>query len=200
MQALVQIRPAQPADAEVAAALLYSAYTHTLVTFPLQEEHERGLVERLEHFCLHTGSLRTLSRPPAGAWHFERDRLKWRPAIIDHGQAGWADQSAVRQLAVFHVGAWPPGVMAAIQTWPVAANQFTLDDRQALFTTEVAHLDTPVRRLWCFGTRGAPEHAIRAQILAEMNPHPIDGLADVDEGRAVAHGIDRTALRMLPAG
>jgi ribosomal protein S18 acetylase RimI-like enzyme len=50
MQALVQIRPAQPADAEVAAALLYSAYTHTLVTFPLQEEHERGLVERLEHF------------------------------------------------------------------------------------------------------------------------------------------------------
>jgi ribosomal protein S18 acetylase RimI-like enzyme len=50
MQALVQIRPAKPADAEVAAALLYSAYTHTLVTFPLQEEHERGLVERLEHF------------------------------------------------------------------------------------------------------------------------------------------------------
>ena len=53
MQALVQIRPAQPADAEVAAALLYSAYTHTLVTFPLQEEHERGLVERLELSLIH---------------------------------------------------------------------------------------------------------------------------------------------------
>jgi ribosomal protein S18 acetylase RimI-like enzyme len=55
-QALVQIRPAQPADAEVAAALLYSAYTHTLVTFPLQEEHERGLAERLEHFFRQDGN------------------------------------------------------------------------------------------------------------------------------------------------
>ena len=52
MQALVQIRPAQPADAEVAAVLLYSAYTHIQVTFPLQEEHERGLIDRLQHlFC-----------------------------------------------------------------------------------------------------------------------------------------------------
>jgi ribosomal protein S18 acetylase RimI-like enzyme len=50
MRALIQIRPAQPADAEVAAILLYSAYMHTQVTFPLREELERGLIERLEHF------------------------------------------------------------------------------------------------------------------------------------------------------
>ena len=56
MQALVQIRPAQSADAAVAAALLYAAYTHTQVTFPLQEEHERGLVERLGQFFRQDGN------------------------------------------------------------------------------------------------------------------------------------------------
>jgi ribosomal protein S18 acetylase RimI-like enzyme len=56
MRALIQIRPAQPADSEVAAALLYSAYTHTQVAFPLQEEHERGLIERLEHFFRQDGN------------------------------------------------------------------------------------------------------------------------------------------------
>jgi ribosomal protein S18 acetylase RimI-like enzyme len=56
MRALIQIRPAQPADAEVAAALLYSAYTHTQVTFPLQEEHESHFVERLEHFFRQDGN------------------------------------------------------------------------------------------------------------------------------------------------
>jgi ribosomal protein S18 acetylase RimI-like enzyme len=56
MQALVQIRPAQPADAEIAAALLYSAYTHTPVTFPLQEEHEPGLIDRLQHFFRQDGN------------------------------------------------------------------------------------------------------------------------------------------------
>ena len=56
MQALVQIRPAQPVDAAVAAALLCSAYTHTQVTFPLQEEHERRLVERLGQFFRQDGN------------------------------------------------------------------------------------------------------------------------------------------------
>ena len=50
MQALIQIRPAQPADAEVAALLLYSAYTHTQVTSPLRAEHESKFIERLQHF------------------------------------------------------------------------------------------------------------------------------------------------------
>jgi hypothetical protein len=56
MRALIQIRPAQPADAEIAAVLLYSAYTHTSITFPLQEEHERALIERLEHFFRQDGN------------------------------------------------------------------------------------------------------------------------------------------------
>src|SRR5947199_5255167 len=50
MRDSIQIRPAQPVDAEVAAVLLYSAYTHTHISYPLREEHESGLIERLEHF------------------------------------------------------------------------------------------------------------------------------------------------------
>ena len=50
MRESIQIRPAQPVDAEVAAVLLYSAYTHTHVTSPLPEEHESGFIERLQHF------------------------------------------------------------------------------------------------------------------------------------------------------
>src|SRR5258706_9131890 len=56
MRALIPIRPAQPADVEVAAVLLYSAYTHTQVTFPLREEHESGFIERLQHFFRQDGN------------------------------------------------------------------------------------------------------------------------------------------------
>src|SRR5437667_9636595 len=56
MRDSIQIRPAQPVDAEVAAVLLYSAYTHTHVTSPLREEHESGLIERLEHFFRQDGN------------------------------------------------------------------------------------------------------------------------------------------------
>jgi ribosomal protein S18 acetylase RimI-like enzyme len=56
MRALIPIRPAQPADAEIAVILLYSAYTHTQITFPLREELERGFVERLEHFFRQDGN------------------------------------------------------------------------------------------------------------------------------------------------
>src|SRR5437763_13166940 len=52
----IQIRPAQPVDAEVAAVLLYSAYTHTHVTYPLREEHESGFIERLQHFFRRDGN------------------------------------------------------------------------------------------------------------------------------------------------
>lgn len=52
----IQIRPAQPADAEVAAVLLYSAYTHTQVAYPMQEEHESGWMERLQHFFRQEGN------------------------------------------------------------------------------------------------------------------------------------------------
>ena len=56
MRDSTQIRPAQPVDAEVAAVLLYSAYTHTHVTSPLREEHESGFIERLEHFFRQDGN------------------------------------------------------------------------------------------------------------------------------------------------
>jgi ribosomal protein S18 acetylase RimI-like enzyme len=56
MQDSILIRPAQPGDAEVAAVLLYSAYTHTQVTYPLQEEHENRFIERLQHFFRHEGN------------------------------------------------------------------------------------------------------------------------------------------------
>jgi ribosomal protein S18 acetylase RimI-like enzyme len=56
MRAVTQIRPAQPSDAEAAVALLYSAYTHTHVTFPLREEHGSGWIERLQHFFRQDGN------------------------------------------------------------------------------------------------------------------------------------------------
>jgi ribosomal protein S18 acetylase RimI-like enzyme len=52
----IQIRPAQPVDAEVAAVLLSSAYTHTHVTSPLPEAHESGFIERLQHFFRQDGN------------------------------------------------------------------------------------------------------------------------------------------------
>ncbi len=56
MQDSLQIRPAQPVDAEVAAILLYSAYMHTQVTASLREEHQSGLIERLQHFFRQDGN------------------------------------------------------------------------------------------------------------------------------------------------
>jgi ribosomal protein S18 acetylase RimI-like enzyme len=56
MRDSIQIRPAQPVDAEVASVLLYSAYTHTHVIYPLREEHESGFIERLQHFFRQDGN------------------------------------------------------------------------------------------------------------------------------------------------
>src|SRR6266513_3429106 len=56
MRESIQIRPAQPGDAEVAAVLLYSAYTHIQLTYPLPEEHESGFIERLQHFFRQDGN------------------------------------------------------------------------------------------------------------------------------------------------
>ena len=50
MQDSIQIRPARPDDAEVAAVLLASAYMHEQVNFPLPEEHESGWIERLQQY------------------------------------------------------------------------------------------------------------------------------------------------------
>jgi hypothetical protein len=56
MRDSIQIRPAKPTDAEVAAILLYSAYTHTHVTYPLREEHESGFIKRLQHYFRQDGN------------------------------------------------------------------------------------------------------------------------------------------------
>ncbi|HEY6409660.1 MAG TPA: GNAT family N-acetyltransferase [Ktedonobacteraceae bacterium] len=56
MRDSIQIRPARPIDVEVAAVLLYSAYTHTHVSYPLREEHESGFIERLQHFFRQDGN------------------------------------------------------------------------------------------------------------------------------------------------
>ncbi|GHO88848.1 GNAT family N-acetyltransferase [Dictyobacter formicarum] len=56
MRDSIQIRPAQPGDAEVAAVLLASAYTHTPVTYPLREEHENGWIKRLQDFFRQDGN------------------------------------------------------------------------------------------------------------------------------------------------
>ena len=53
---MIQIRPAQPGDAEVAAVLLASAYTHTQVTASPQEKHESGWIERLQGFFRQDGN------------------------------------------------------------------------------------------------------------------------------------------------
>jgi ribosomal protein S18 acetylase RimI-like enzyme len=45
----INIRPAQQADAEVASVLLYSAYNHTQVTYPLPAKHENMFVGHLQH-------------------------------------------------------------------------------------------------------------------------------------------------------
>ncbi len=56
MRDSIHIRPAQPGDAEVASALLYSAYMHTPVTYPLREELASGWIKRLEHFFRQDGN------------------------------------------------------------------------------------------------------------------------------------------------
>lgn len=52
----IQIRPARPGDAEVAAVLLYSAYTHSQVTYPLSEDDEPTWIERLERYFRQDGN------------------------------------------------------------------------------------------------------------------------------------------------
>lgn len=53
----IQIRPATPGDAEVAAVLLYSAYTHTHATYPPRDSGDSGLfIERLRDYFRQPGN------------------------------------------------------------------------------------------------------------------------------------------------
>lgn len=56
MRDSIEIRPAQPGDADVAAALLYSAYTHTHVTYPLPEALASGWVTHLRDYFRRDGN------------------------------------------------------------------------------------------------------------------------------------------------
>src|SRR5690348_14658088 len=52
----ITLRPAQPDDAGRAAVLLYSAYLHRQMSYPLHEEGENPFIERLEHFFREVGN------------------------------------------------------------------------------------------------------------------------------------------------
>jgi ribosomal protein S18 acetylase RimI-like enzyme len=52
----IKLRPARPDDSDRAAALLYSAYTHRQVIYPLHEEAENRFSERLQHFFRQEGN------------------------------------------------------------------------------------------------------------------------------------------------
>src|ERR1700694_4285275 len=48
----IRIRPAEPGDADRAAVLLYAAYTHQQVTYPLRDDLESGWIEHVRQFFL----------------------------------------------------------------------------------------------------------------------------------------------------
>ncbi len=50
------LRPARPDDADRAAVLLYSAYLHQQVNYPLHEEGENRFIERLQHVFRRVGN------------------------------------------------------------------------------------------------------------------------------------------------
>ena len=52
----ITLRPAQPDDADRAAVLLYSAYLHRQVSYPLHEEGENRFLERLQHYFRQEGN------------------------------------------------------------------------------------------------------------------------------------------------
>jgi ribosomal protein S18 acetylase RimI-like enzyme len=56
MQDSIQLRPAQPANAEVAAVLLYSAYTHTQVAYPLPKEQAQEWIKHLQRYFRQDGN------------------------------------------------------------------------------------------------------------------------------------------------
>ena len=52
----ITLRPAQPDDAGRASILLYSAYIHRQVNYPLHEEGENRFIERLQHYFRQDGN------------------------------------------------------------------------------------------------------------------------------------------------
>src|SRR5579884_1153674 len=56
MTDMLSLRPARPEDAERAAVLLYSAYLHRQLDYPLHEAGENRFLERLRHFFREMGN------------------------------------------------------------------------------------------------------------------------------------------------
>ena len=52
----ITLRPAQPDDVERASVLLYSAYIHRQVSYPLHEEGANRFLDRLHHFFRQAGN------------------------------------------------------------------------------------------------------------------------------------------------
>ena len=52
----ITLRPARPDDADRASVLLYSAYIHRQVNYPLHEEGENRFTERLQHYFRQDGN------------------------------------------------------------------------------------------------------------------------------------------------
>lgn len=112
MQDSLQIRPAQPADAEAAGLLLSSAYRHTQVSYPLSEGEEHGWSERLQLFFRQDGNRFSYQNILVAEQHSEvvglvlsfggRDELRLNAAI-----GNWLEREAqddewyVDALAVF---------------------------------------------------------------------------------------------------
>lgn len=56
MNEAIRLRPARPDDADRASALLYSAYVHRQISYPLREEPENRFIERLQRFFREDGN------------------------------------------------------------------------------------------------------------------------------------------------
>ncbi|HEX9069024.1 MAG TPA: N-acetyltransferase [Ktedonobacterales bacterium] len=99
MRDTLRIRPARPADAEVAAVLLYSAYTHTPVTYPLREDHASGWIEHLQHYFSQAGNRFSYQNTQVIAQHSQvvglvlsfggRDEARLNAAV-----GGWLEREA----------------------------------------------------------------------------------------------------------
>jgi ribosomal protein S18 acetylase RimI-like enzyme len=94
MQDSLQIRPAQPDDAEVAAVLLYSAYTHTQVTYPLEDKQVGGWIKRLRHY-----------------YRLDGNRFSYQNAQVAE------QKSAVVGLVLSFSGRDEPQLNAAVGSW-----------------------------------------------------------------------------------
>lgn len=115
MQDSIQIRPAQPADAEVASVLLYGAYTHTRVIYPLPEALGSGWIEHLVRFFRQDDNRFSYQNTLVAEQNSEvvglvlsfggRDEARLNAAV-----GGWLEQEA-------KAGEWYIDALAVLKNW-----------------------------------------------------------------------------------